>query len=266
MILSEFVAGWRILLRERRRLWPLCAFIVTKSVAGQRLGFLWWILEPIIIAAIFYFVVVVMWRRGGPNFYFHLISGLFAWQVFAYTLNTVTGSLSQLQAFLKQGVFHPIVAVTAPALVGLLYGAIAFLIAAALSPFAWGTHGLFLPVAVLAHVLLGYVLGVPLSMLNLFFADTRRIVGYLLRLGWFATPILYPIERVLESGALGEPLKSFYLLNPMVHTVTFFRYCFDGHLPLPIVGFVSVFVGAALLLPLSIGFLLRHRNRVMKAL
>src|SRR5262249_40401863 len=76
---------------------------------------------------------------------------------------------------------------------------------------------LWLPVVLAPQVLLTVALGWFLAALGVYLRDLAQIVGFLLQLWFFLTPILYP-ESAIPSAAV-----TFFRLNPMLLLVRAYR-------------------------------------------
>lgn len=244
----------------------LTKYSLVRSISGQHLGVVWWFAEPLINATIFYFVVVLIFGRGGPDYHFTLITGLFCWQLFANTLSGVTTAMTSNANFLLRGIFPPIVAVLAPVMSSLILAFCAFSVVILFIPYEIGAHLLFLPLVLVLQVLIALAFGLPFSILNVIVPDTRRFIQFLTRFGWFLSPILYPVSRVLDADRFPEIFKTVYVLNPMVHTLNLLRYSFDGKLVLPVTGLIIWSLVAMLIIAIGLTMLVKYQNAYMKRL
>jgi ABC-type polysaccharide/polyol phosphate export permease len=68
-------------------------------------------------------------------------------------------------------------------------------------------------------------LGLLLSVLNVYFRDVEHLIGILLQIWFYATPIVYPIQVVADALADRPALFTLYKLNPMVRFVEAYRDC-----------------------------------------
>ena len=265
MISSSLIA-MMTLKRAWRELIALVRYSLVKSTAGDRLGVLWWFLEPIVFAAIFYFVVVLVFSRGGPDYHFYLVSGLFAWQIFANTLTSTAGALSSGGGLLKQGAIKPLVTVVAPFFLGIFRGSLAMLLIMPIFPYEFGWNLLLLFPAIVLQSALACAIGMPLAPLVAIVPDIRRLLAFVVRVGWFMTPVLYPLSRITESDRFPDWAETLYLSNPVVHTISFFRLAFEGQSPVALSNYYIIGGGVFLGLFLSLGFVFRMQNIAMKYL
>ena len=89
-----------------------------------------------------------------------------------------------------------------------------------------GTIGLGLvwfPVVFAIQFVLTVGLVLFLSCVNVYFRDVGYLVGVGIVFGFYATPIFYPLELVMEHAAAHPVLLQAYLLNPMAELITAYR-------------------------------------------
>jgi ABC-type polysaccharide/polyol phosphate export permease len=198
------------------------------------LGWAWSLLNPLAIMAIFTVVFSVILKIKPPtghpsglkNFAFFLLCGLLP---FNYLSNCMMGGMGTLVVnanLIKKTYFPREVLVFANVASWL----VAFLIELLVLSVALLVVGNFvlpwLPVVILLVAIeTVFVTGVALmlSVLNVYFRDVQHIVGILLQLWFYATPIVYPISFV--ANVKNATLRTIYNLNPMVKFVEAFRDC-----------------------------------------
>jgi len=82
---------------------------------------------------------------------------------------------------------------------------------------------LLIPLPLLVQLVLALGLALALSALTVHFRDLSNIVGHLLRLWFFGSPILY------LYGSIDGPFRTFLRLNPMSHIiVSYQQILFEG--------------------------------------
>lgn len=253
------------LIRSRAQLLAVVRYSLSKTTSGDRLGILWWFLEPIIFAAIFYFVIVLVFSRGGPDYHFYLVSGLFAWQIFANTVMSVAGGMINTSGLIKQGAVQPLVAVVAPFFTGIFRGSIAMLLIMPILPYGLSPTLLLIPVAIILQAAIACAVGICLAPLVCIVPDVRRLMSFAVRIGWFMTPVLYPLSRI-ENSDIPAWGRQLYMSNPVVHSISFFRYAFEGTSPVPITNYFIVGAIAFVMIFIGLGVVLRFQNVALKYL
>jgi ABC-2 type transport system permease protein len=231
------------------------------------LGWTWSLLNPlasmVIFTIVFSFFLKVKPPTGNPsglhNFAFFLLCGMLPWN---FLSNGMNGGMSALigNANLIKKVYFPrevLVAATVAAFDVTFLIELGVLVVALL---AFGNFVIpWIPIVLfLIVVLTVFVLGIALmvSVLNVYFRDVQHLVGILLMLWFYATPIVYPLRYVpRQANILGQviPLRHIFSFNPMVRFAEVFRDTMY-HLRLPswndtlylvVVSAISLTVGMA---------------------
>jgi len=95
----------------------------------------------------------------------------------------------------------------------------------------------WLPLTFVVMVLLAMFatgLGMLFSIANVHFRDTQHFVAILLQMWFYLTPIVYPIQLVIDSTREHPWVLTLYRLNPMEHFVAVFRnLLYDNRWPDP---------------------------------
>lgn len=201
------------------------------------LGWAWSMLNPIATMLIFTFVFRIVFRIAPPvgepsglqNFGFFLISGLLPWNFLASSLTAASGSIIANAGLIKKVYFNRAVLPVSSVLswntnllieLGVLSIALLFVSQVVFA---------FLPVALVVILLQTvFVIGVGLALaaLNVYFRDVEHFLQILLLLWFYASPVIYPIDYVLQTPAMTPPFKTIYLMNPMVHFMDAYRAIF----------------------------------------
>jgi ABC-type polysaccharide/polyol phosphate export permease len=208
------------------------------------MGFMWAVLEPVAMMVVLTFVFgyLLPQGRGGlgggegaPPFAVMLLCGLIFWQYTATSLSHGVQSLIENQNLVKKVFFTreviPLAAVTYP-LVNLAIG-FAVLILVHLG-FGGGLHFsiLLMPLIFIIQFCLTAGLTLLLSCGNVHYRDIGYITGVVTMFGFYASPVFYPLHKVLESERLPEWAVSLYLWNPMAGLLTAYRQIlFENRFP-----------------------------------
>jgi len=213
------LANLRQLIRYRSLIQSLVSRELKARYRGSILGFFWSFVNPLLLLLVYSFVFSVVLRGQRPvdiePYALFLFCGLLPWTWFSSSLLESSNSLIVNGNLIKKVLFPaevlPIVAVVSnmfhfffalPILTGFL-----LFYAAPLEPdaLAW------FPVLLLVQLVLSLGLGLMLSALTVHFRDIKDLLGNLLTLWFFATPIIYPMGAVPEAG------KGLMNLNPFAH-------------------------------------------------
>lgn len=213
-----------------RGLWGYREFIrssITNELiarfARSRLGGMWMIINPLAQAGIYAVVLsnVISARLPGAEskyaYALYLLSGFLAWTLFAeivsrcLTLFIDNGSLIKKVSFPR---------ITLPAIVvGSALVNNFFLLLAVLVVFILLGHDLsmsMLFVAPLTVCVVAFALGIGLilGVMNVFVRDLGQVVPIVLQIGFWLTPVVYPIAIVPDA------FQAIITHNPMYHVVS----------------------------------------------
>ena len=209
---------------ECRQLWRLRGLLAVLTrreigarVAGSAGGLLWVWLPPLLTVAAYYLVfdLVFGMRLGAAaptaRVGTYLIVGMLAWMAFADAVQRGMASLLEAGGMLQK---NPLPAGLFPARAVLASGAVFAPLLLALIPLYAGVHHFrpgvwaLLPLLALQGVLAllaGYLLAILAAALR----DVAQVVGLLLSLGVFLSPILFPVAMFPASW------RWLLWLNPM---------------------------------------------------
>jgi len=226
------------------------------------LGWSWSLLNPLatmaVFTIVFRFFLKVTVPPGSPSglqsFALALLIGLLPWNYLSNGINGSMGSLIGNSNLIKKVYFPREVLVLA----NVASWAVSMVIEVAVLAIALLIAGNFIvpwlvPVLVLMAIQSVFVAGVGLGLavLNVYFRDVQHLVGILLQVWFYATPIVYPISVVpRHAGLFGWdlPVRTLYGLNPMVRFVEAYRDClYDLRFPpLADVAYLIVISGVTL--------------------
>ena len=194
------------------------------------LGFLWSLLNPLLMMLVFTVVFTVMLPSNVPNYPVFVLCALLPWNWFAGSLNGGINSVVG-NANLVKKVYFPREAL--PLSVVLAQGVNFLLALPALFammlvfriPFtAWL---LLLPVVMLVQLVFSLGIALFVAALNVFFRDTGVIMEVLLQAWFFLTPVVYDIMVLPESKLiLGHDVdvrRAAFILNPMASIIANYR-------------------------------------------
>ena len=208
------------------------------------LGPLWMLLQPLASTLVFTFLfgkVAALGTEGAPGPLYYLC-GLLPWALFSQTI-AATGTCLQANAHIFGKVYFPRLIVPLasaagqgiPFLIQLFNYALVWL----LLGLGWGLWAgggfwslVWVPLAAAQALLLGLGCGLLCAALTAKYRDLQHAIPFLLQLGFFVTPVVFPLER------LPEVVRAWAWLNPMTGPV---ELCKRGLLgvgapDLPIIG------------------------------
>lgn len=235
-----------LFVRHRNLIWSLILLDFKVRYAGSRLGLLWVLLAPVLVlgAYLLLFGKILHVQPGagltGLDYGLLVACGLLPWIGFAEGVARGTSSVLAQRSLMKSGIFPmelvPVTAVCA-ALVGQMCGT-AFLLVALGFHGALGPSLVLLPVLVVLQAM--FTIGVVwfLSCVNILYRDTSQVVGFMMVLLMFVSPIAYT-ERMVPAG-----LELVVTLNPLSYLIQGYREALLSN-QVPSMGGLAVFGGLA---------------------
>lgn len=217
----------------------LIASLVKRELLARYRGsfgdFLWTILNPLLLMATYYFVFAVVLRTRFPGdptregFVLYFLAGILPWLAISDPLTRSTVTVHENRNLIKKLVLPVEILPANVTLSGLVTGLIAFLIFFVVLFFTRGAiplSALWFPLVLAVQWLLTVGIAWTLASLGAYFRDLGHIIGYLLTLWFFLTPICYP-ESSLPEAALPILGK-----NPLWTLVRTYRLIFlEGRAP-----------------------------------
>ncbi len=221
---------------------------------GTWLGFLWTMLNPLVMTLVYSLVFSVFLRVGISRFPAFLLSGLFPWMMwFTESVNSGTNCLVDHAGFLKNAIFPsailPVVSVATGMMNYVFSLPIVFLLLAIFG-IPLRITVLALPLVMLAQFI--FTLGIVYftATYNVFFRDLRYIVNHILLALFFLTPVMYDVSMVPER------FQWLMKLNPVTTIIHSYRnILFYGVWPnwrnlgiLLVLGLLLLFAGSRIFL------------------
>ena len=184
------------------------------------LGYIWSLLNPLMMMAVMTVVFSYMFRFDIPNYPLYLICGQTLWTFFNESTNMAMQSVILNGALIRKvyipKYIFPISRVMS-SFVTMSFSLTAILIVMLVTrvPLTWNLLLIPIPLALLLLFSMG--VGMALSALAVYFRDLVHLYGVLTMAWMYFTPIFYPVT------ALPEKLLFYIQFNPMYHYITFFR-------------------------------------------
>lgn len=167
------------------------------------LGFFWSLLNPLMQIGVWWFVFKIIWGVQEPNYMAKLISGFLPWLFFSQTVLDSTACVTQEMALVKKAYFPRTILPLSALFSNLIHLALAFIVLLALYA-AWrvdvNIYWLWVLPSVALIAVFAYGLSAMLAAWSVFYADVRFIVGNVMGLWFFLTPVLYSITGFLATG------------------------------------------------------------------
>jgi lipopolysaccharide transport system permease protein len=209
------------------------------------LGYLWSLANPLASALVFYFAMQVVFKSSIPRYPLFLVIGLFSWQWFSNYLIGACSVFHSNGSLIKKSVFPRSVLPIALDIQDAFHFVMSLPITLLFMYFydvPLGTSiiaGALLLIPAQFFLLLG--IGLAVSSINVFFRDMERIVGIVLNMMMYLSPVLFPVEKV------PAPYDEWLKFNPMTPLIEAWRGAFlSGELQWENIGLSYLYAAIAL--------------------
>jgi lipopolysaccharide transport system permease protein len=213
-------------------------------------GAIWTFLNPLLLMTTYFFVFGIVLKARFENdpsssgFVLYFLAGMLPWLAFAEAVGRSPYVMMEYRNFVKKLVFPletlPVNLVISGAATE-AFALVIFLCGLLLARGAVPGSVLWLPALVIPQLLLTAGLCWFLAALGVFLRDLGQIMGFLLTLWFFLTPICYP-ETQLPSGA-----AKILSLNPIFALVRGYRAIFLENHPPDFTALIALWIGSAAL-------------------
>jgi ABC-2 type transport system permease protein len=253
------VAGPTALGDDPRRLWHLTHTLAVTDFKlrffGSVLGYFWQLMRPLLMFGVLYVVFTEVVPLGG-DVELYPVALLLGVVLYSFVSEATGGALTSLvdRESLIRKIEFPRLAVPLAAVLTALFNVALNLIAVLVFLLASGARirwsWLEMPFLLAALAAFAAGLGVLLSALYVRFRDVRPIWDVVLQVFFYASPIFYPIDAVIEKN---ETLATVLMCNPFAALLQQARHALIA----PSHPSAAEAIGgtALLLIPLAIGVL-----------
>jgi lipopolysaccharide transport system permease protein len=221
------------------------------------LGAAWAIIQPVFAVVVFTVVFgnFAKMPSDGIPYPIFAFAAVLPWTYFAEATRRASTGLVDDADLVRKVYFPRLIIPLAKVSAPLLDFAIAFCVLLIMMAF----YGVMPSVKLLAIIplimvagTLALAIGLWLGPINVRFRDVKHTVPFMLQIGMYASPIVYPLSQVPAEW------KALYSLNPMVGVIEGFRWAFfDRGSP----DFVALGIGLLVVLTLLLGGLVWFKNQ-----
>jgi lipopolysaccharide transport system permease protein len=203
-------------------------------------GVLWIALQPLIQMLIFYIILGILVKvptNGVPYTIFYL-SGFIVWQLFTQIVNSSAFSLLGNIGIITKSYFPRIalpLSTTIGALIDFLISFILLLVFLLAGHYSISSRYLVLPFLLLLTIVFSFGIGLLFGALMVGFRDTKNLLGFILQIWMFLSPIMYP------TSLAPKEFRILFYLNPLTGLIDAYRWVFlrSDSLPSPVYFLVS---------------------------
>ncbi|MEN6299051.1 MAG: ABC transporter permease [Anaerolineaceae bacterium] len=206
------------------------------------IGVFWIALQPIIQVLIFYLILGILVKvpTGDIPYPLFFLSGFVAWQLFSQIVNSSAFSMTSNIGVITKSYFPRLVlplSSTISSLIDFVVSFIILIILMRLNNYPITIRFTLIPVLLILTMLFSSGVGLLFGALMVTFRDVKNLLGFILMIWMYMTPIMYPISLVPQEYQI------YLSLNPLTSLVESFRWVFlkTGTLP-PVSHFLVSFI------------------------
>lgn len=207
--------------------------LVRSQIRGKfrnaMLGYAWSVIEPTLLSVVYYFLFSML--AGNPDQYYAVwvLIGVIIWGCFGKSLMASVTSLSGNSRMIHLVFFPRIIFPTTAVCANIVLTAMSSLVVIPIIlyyDFTLSIHIILIPISILMAGFLGIGLGLIFAPMNCVQKDVEHLFRFIVRAGFFVSPVMWTYEMALERG-VGQVV----LWNPMVAPITIARHGLSGKWP-----------------------------------
>lgn len=223
----RLITRTQAVLAKRNVLWTLVIRDLRVRYSRSVLGYLWTVLDPLLMSSIYFVVFVFIFKResvGHQPYFLFLVVGLLSWQWFSSSVSdTSRALLSDAKLVRSTNLPREIWVVRVVIAKGIEY-VLSLPVLAAFTLF-YAVQGqvhfnpglLLLPLGLVMEFVLLIGLGLLLAPVTALVTDMARVIRILLRMLFYLTPVLY------SGDLVPHPYDKVVWLNPMTGVLEMLR-------------------------------------------
>lgn len=231
---------------------------VKKEIRGKYknsfLGVLWSFLNPLLQIAVYAIVFPLILKNTEENYVIFLCCGLIPWTFFTTSISRAAFTLIENGNIVKKVYFPreilPLSVVTSEA-VNFIISTIIILGFVIFSGLGVSKYIIFYPLVLFAQYLLLLAISLIISSISVYIRDLQHLIGVVLQMLFYATPIVYSAETIPQEFAW--ILK----LNPMTYVINGYRDIFYNQTMLELKPILILIAGC--ILACIVGYLIFNK-------
>lgn len=208
--------------------------LVRRDVRGKYrnalLGYAWTVIEPTLLSIVYWFLFIMLAGNPDEHYAVWVLIGVIVWSCFGKSLmasvTSLTGNTRVIHLVFFPRIIFPTTAMAANITITIMSSLVVIPIILAYG-FPFGIHLILIPVGIFLSGIMGMGLGIIFAPLNCIQRDIEHLFRFIVRAGFFVSPVMWTYEMAMERGVFGEIV----LWNPMVAPITIARHGLMGKWP-----------------------------------
>ena len=205
--------------------------LVTREVRGKyrnaMLSYTWTFIEPALLAIVYYFLFYML--AGNPDELYSVwsLTGIIVWGCFSKsltgTVTSLTGNRNTIHLVYFPRIVFPLTSVIGNIVITMM-SCIVVIPIIIIFDLPITIYLLLIPISVFLSGFLAIGLGIMLAPLNCMYRDVEHLIRFVVRAGFFVSPVMWTYEMALSRGYFGEIAT----YNPMLTPITLARHGLEG--------------------------------------
>ncbi|HUM81579.1 MAG: ABC-2 type transporter [Methanosaeta sp. PtaB.Bin039] len=184
------------------------------------LGFAWSLLNPLLMMLVLYLVFSNIFKATQDSFALYLLIGIVSWRFMANGTTSAMTSIVGKSSLVTKIYIPRQILVLSSVLSSFISSILEFLVlvplllilGAGISPYI-----LLFPVIHIIYFMMVYGISLALAALYVYYRDLSQIWDLLMQMGFFLSPIVYPLSTVPDQ------YLGYYMLNPVTALIQMYR-------------------------------------------
>lgn len=197
------------------------------------LGPVWHLIQPLLTTFMFLFLFgkVAKIATDGIEPILFYMSGITIWNYFSICLTSTASTFTTNASIFGKVYFPRLILPLSVVISNVIRFGIQFLLLFATmviystlsSPIQWSINWLFIPFLIFSMAAISLGMGIIISSLTTKYRDLTLLLGFVVQLGMYATPIAYPYSFIK-----GKSYEWVLNINPLTSITEAFRFCLFG--------------------------------------
>ena len=181
----------------RNLIWVLAWVEFKQRYKNSVLGYFWSLLEPLFMFTILFLVFSNLIQARVEHYQLFLLQGIIMWSFFTRSTTASLMAIAGKQSLVKKVYFPRDILVIAGCITALLmsiFESIVFIVFLLFFRIPLSLNILYLPIIIFLFFIIVLGTSLVLAALNVYYRDIQYIWALVLQVGFFATPVIYPLS------------------------------------------------------------------------
>jgi lipopolysaccharide transport system permease protein len=187
----------RELYNYRNLIWVLAWVDFKQRYKNSVLGYFWSLLEPLLMLGVLYIVFSNLMKVQVEYYQLFLLQGIIMWSFFTRSTMTSLLAIAGKPQLVKKVYFPRDILVISGCITALLmsiFESLVFLAFLFFFKVPLTVNIAYLPIIIFLYFIIALGTSLVLAALNVYYRDIQYIWALILQIGFFATPVIYPLS------------------------------------------------------------------------